>query len=263
MAAPLGRPCEPWPYTLCAAIEDSDSYDEELLDEVVAAATEALWVLSGRRFGYCEFTIRPCASRCMVGDVRAAFNQYPYDTISGVEWWWPTCVCKAADACGCTELEEFRLPGPVSEVTEVLVDGVELAAESYRVDDFRNLVRLDGGVWPACQDMLLPATEEGTWQVTFSKGRPVPALGRLAMNALVCKLYAALTDESCESPANVVRKTRQGVTIELKGDDATAALIEWTPAIGLFLRATNPNKLQRGARVFNPDARPIGRRVDT
>src|SRR5581483_9952686 len=95
---------------------------------------------------------------------------------------WGTCGCR--DQCGCTRLHQIELGAhPIVDVSRVTVDGVDLVPdEQYRVDDWHWLVRMndpDGTNpgWPVCQDLNLPATEVGTWEVEFSWGRMPPRSG--------------------------------------------------------------------------------------
>ena len=89
-----------------------------------------------------------------------------------------------------------------------------LDPDAYRVDNFRYLVRQDGGRWPYCQDMSKRLGEPGTWAVTVKVGAPVPIGGRKAAGKLACELArAAAGDKGCELPQRWQTITRQGVTI--------------------------------------------------
>jgi len=256
MAAPALRPCEPWPFEACC--EQLGTADPELLASVQTAATEALWALSARRFGLCTHRVRPCRQRC--APVGSYYAPRGWDTWS----LFPViCGCRANN-CGCTSICQLVLPAPVAGITEVVVDGVILPPDAYRVDEFRYLVRTDGECWPECQDFNLDTDQPGTWEVTFTQGRPVPDLGERAMGALMCELLKLCTrDATCVLPRNVANITRQGVTINFRGTDSTNALIEFIPEVALFLRVYNPAGLQTQSRIYRADAPPFGRRVGT
>ncbi|MBK9181476.1 MAG: hypothetical protein IPM45_18345 [Acidimicrobiales bacterium] len=92
------------------------------------------------------------------------------------------------------------------DVVEVVVDGATLDDSLYRLDDRRWLVRLedpDGSRpgWPASQDLTLPASEPGTWEVTFTWGVRPPAAGVLAAVALAGELAR-------DAPAGTAPSTR-------------------------------------------------------
>jgi hypothetical protein len=269
MAAPVLRPCLPFE-RLPGCCDIPDDTNPDLVASLEQQATEILWVALGRRFGLCEHRVRPCRRRCRPADLAGyRFGDligYGYDAWSFLDI---TCSCPPNN-CGCTRICQLALPGPVAAVTEVIVDGVVLDPEQYRVDDFRYLVRVpvgdeDRGVcWPECQDFSLAADQPGTWEVTYTRGRPTPELVKSAMSALVCELYKLCTrDASCVLPRNMATMTRQGVTIRFQGKDATNAIIEFVPEVALAVRTFNPRGLQSESRVFRADAPGFGRRVGT
>lgn len=118
--------------------------------------------------------------------------------------------------------------------------------------------------FPDCQDLELDDTEEGTFSVAYVRGRGVPHLGELAMQALVCALARLCAGASdCPLPANIARLTRKGVEIQFTKGDAAEQLVEAVPEIALFLRVWNPNRLMARSRIYRPDARKGGIRVRT
>jgi len=54
-------PCNDWPVTWTCQIPTDQL---ATTGTAVAAATEILWALSGRQFGTCDVTIRPCRRSC-------------------------------------------------------------------------------------------------------------------------------------------------------------------------------------------------------
>jgi hypothetical protein len=252
-------PCQPWPvlWQNCAELTTSGP---AVTGQAVQAATEILWALSGRRFGPCPVTIRPCQAGC--ADLPASWVQVP---IAGVTWptpvlyggAWYNLTCAGCGAtCSCTELSEARLPAPAT-VLEVRLDGAVLPAGAWRVDDWRLLVRTDGGRWPACQDLTAPDSEPGTWAVDLEVGEPVGELGQFAVGELACELLRAFRGEDCRLPANVTSLARQGVSIELP----SPALLREQGLLGLpwcdrFIQAANPHRLLARSRTFSVDHPP-------
>lgn len=167
--------------TICyPATTDWGCYGDEAevaaIPAPVKARAEALaWytlaALCAYRIGVCPTTIRPCAARCASHGSWAAapltgahVSALPLQTIGGIYTpyvtagqWVNSCGCVGADDCSCTSLSEVILPGPVGGIESVVIDGVPLDPNAYRVDNGNRLVRLDGDTWPVCQDMTEPS----------------------------------------------------------------------------------------------------------
>lgn len=204
-------PCEWGTLGDCQALAE---VPEPVKAALVTWATSHLWRWTGRRYGVCPVTIRPrrvdCGTSTFAGDGLGGWSPV---LVAGV---WRNIGCGAcAGRCGCDgDAPEIRLPGPVEEVTAVTIDGVLLDAAAYRVDDHCTLVRHDGGRWPGCQDLSLPAGEEGTWTVAYRWGTPVPVDGQLAAGMLACELAKAYVGaDDCSLPERVQTVTREGVTV--------------------------------------------------
>lgn len=183
--------------------------DEEIQAEIEAWAVERLWRWTRERFGACEVSVRPCRKKC-----GPAYGIGGPVLISG-QFTNLTCG-SCGDDCSCTTVSEVILPGPIAEPTEILINGVELDLGAVRVDDWIRLVRIDGGRFPTCQDLSAEPTEEGTWQITYLRGSPVPPGGGLVAGILACEYAKALcNDSSCRLPKRVTTITRQGLTMGL------------------------------------------------
>ena len=156
-------------------------------------------------------------------------------------------------------------------ITEVKIDGVALSGDDFRLDENRYLTRLGGGSWPACQDMALEDTEEGTFSISYGYGASPPALGVSAAAQLACELYKACDvdaggSSTCALPKGTTRVTRQGITIERMAFTAWAWTLDrgWhtgLPLVDAFLSMTNPGRLQRRPVFWAPGkryARPVG-----
>lgn len=220
------------------------------------AATEVLWALSGRQFGECSVTVLPCPEQCdgaqfaspwgwSSGDVAG----WPYPQLVNGAWYNLGCGGCGGNDCSCNTVEQFILPGPVSRIVEVQVDSQVVPTGSYRLDNYRFVVRTDGGTWPTCND--------GGWSVTLVYGAEVPSLGLMAAAELACEFVKACTPGSkdCRLPQRVVSIVRQGVSQQFLDP---SALLE-NGKIGLylsdlFIQSTNPSNLAARPRVYSPDA---------
>lgn len=161
MGVPRQGPCAPWATSadVCSPC-DQYSFDVALLDDALVMASGLLYMWSGRQFpGLCEDTVRPCTR----ARVPTSYTFYgDQDNTTRV-----VCSCRSADRCSCSTLPQIRLSSwPLSEVTQVKVDGVVLAPARYRIDDHRWLVRLDDADgtnpgWPCFPAGTTVLTSEG------------------------------------------------------------------------------------------------------
>lgn len=228
-------------------------------------ATYILWALSGRQFGPCSVTVRPCGPQCG--------GPYGYMTFpagwgavgAGMPWmvpWidagtWRNCGCSGG--CSCRATCEVALPGPVAAIDEVVVDGTVLPSTAYRVDNVNGiyvLVRLDGECWPQCQDLDLDLTDPGTFGVTYQKGIAVPVAGQLAAGQLAGEFAKACAGQDCALPQQLASLSRNGVEVTVV-DPATLLDNGLTGIanVDLWIRAVNPAGRAKPARVWSSDAR--------
>lgn len=146
------------------------------------------------------------------------------------------------------------LPGPVASIESVTVDGVLIDPSMYRVDNRSRLVGINGQCWPTCQNMNLDSPEEGTFEVTYLRGTPLPMAGQIAAGLLACEFLKACQGQDCGLPQNVASITRTGVQVEMI--DPTDVLTNGLTGIAevdLFIRSVNPRGLQRRPRVLSND----------
>lgn len=261
-------PCAPWP-TLCTA------YPEEATAQQIAdaeeIATEYLWMRSKQQYGLCTLTLRPCRKECFPAwpwipatgwhDVSGLSWPFPAPALVGGQWFNIACG-SCTSGCSCSSLSEVQLPYPVATVTEVKVDGVVLPQTAYRVDDWRLLVRLDGGEWPRCNDLNLADTEKGTWSVTAQYGTAIPKLGQMAAGQLATEIVKRCVGaKGCLLPATTVQQvTRQGVTKTLFNAAAFAGARTGLTYPDMFLSNINPSNTGV-ATIFDIDgehARRVG-----
>ena len=268
MTAPTGTvPCEPWDPIICAALPAGAS--AAVTGYALEAASEVLWALSGRQFGLCSITLRPCRKTC---------DGTPW--FGGIDnWWdaggggprpllyqgaWFNITCGACPgSCSCTTIEETVLPGPVHSITEVKLNGTVMVTGTYRVDNHRLLVRTDGGTWPICQDMAAADTEDNTWSVTALYGQEVPASGRFAVGELMAEFAKACVGAACALPTSVSQIARQGVTIDFSQlADLLKEGLTGLQFSDRFISAFNPQRLQSAPQVYDVDG-PMFRRPNT
>ena len=179
-------------------------------------ASYVLWASTGRRFGLCPVTVRPC--RPVSPPLYVTFpawqlwtTEVPGGGIAGGEQLAPPEGC-CAGACRC-QPPQIALPGPVGSVTNVSLDGVTLDPAAYRLVG-NLLVRQDGEIWPASQDLAAPAGSPNTWSVTYTRGEAVPAVLNDAAGIYACEIAKARTGGPCSLPGRVQSISRQGVDIE-------------------------------------------------
>jgi len=236
-----------------------DTLDPGVQANAERYAIQVIWARTGRRFGLCEKTVRPCGRYIT-----------PWPSIAGFEYsagtWmipfidglgaWRNCVCPS-ECCTCRPLCEVLLPAPVNSVSEVVVDGVVITDTAYRVDDYRWLVRTDGGCWPDCVDYNVDSGE-GFFEVTYLKGWPVPDDLLVAAGTLACEFAkACIGDGTCRLPGRIRSLTRTGIEVSFTDTDTLlrnglTGIIE----VDQLLMAYNPNNLARGPRVWTPSNTP-------
>jgi hypothetical protein len=251
-----GGACGVWPVQWGAC--DLTGISPAVTGVALQAATDVLYALTGRRYGVCQLSIRPCRRECS-GDVWSAggwweWGQWPRPLFYQGTWYNISCG-QCTSGCSCTYVPEALLPSPVSAVTQVKVDGVTLDETAYRVDDLRILVRTDGGIWPICQDLTKADTEVGTWSVTVQFGEAVPVLGQIAVGELACEFARLLSgSDDCALPKPVQTLVRQGVTMNFLDPNEVFA----NGRVGLylsdlFISTVNPHGLMERSRVFDID----------
>jgi hypothetical protein len=251
-------PCELWPAVWQCEL---DGASIPITGAALQAASEILWALSGRRFGLCTTTVRPCRRGCSEGFWGGGYwpegiagVTYPTPVKIGAQWL--NLVCGyCTSGCSCAQVEEAVLPAPVYDILQVKVDGVVLEpGVDYRLDEHRLLVRLGGESWPLCNDLRYADTEVGTWSVTARFGEAVPVLGTIAAGELACEFVKALRGDDCLLPDQVTSLVRQGVSINYAD---TAQLLEGG-RLGLrfadmFLSSVNPSGLRHRSQVYDVD----------
>lgn len=257
MSAHYG-PCETWEPIVCVSWPAGSG---AITGHALESATLALWSASGRVFGLCERVIRPCRRDC-AGELGGWYQWTPgeasWPAPALIRGNWYNIACRACSgSCSCVGLEEALLPSPVYDVVQVKLNGETLSATGvYRVDDGIKLTRIDGGLWPTCQDMAASDDQSDTWSVTVRVGIEVPTLGRQAVGELAREIASACLGTECRLPPGVQQLVRQGVTIDF-GDANMNDISERLYFCGMFINSVNPQRLQEAQpEVFFIDGDP-------
>ena len=254
-------PCSAWTTragvaSCCPGFVDAST---DAQDAAIRAATEILYAVSnGLYSGECgPVTVRPCNQGCGCWG----------DWFSGTGWAWDSRRTRWAcdtHACGCAPTSEVVLAGvPIREITEVTIDGVALDPDEYGIIEPNRLVRLRDItepkarlVWPGCQVIDLPDTEERTFSVSYTYGADPPQAGRTAAAYLACEIFnGCITEGECSLPANVTRAVREGLTLESTPFVAAALKTGKTGimAIDSFVGAFVDEKAVGRSSVWSPD----------
>lgn len=225
------------------------------LDEQAAAtsyATIALWARTGRQYGTCPITVRPCGRYCNDDGIGGWYwgngTWLPYI----VDGFWYNCPCGPA-FCSCEPTCRVYLPGPVASVTSVTVDGVLVDPATYRVDNDAWLVRTGAGnCWPVRQDFDVDSGV-GTMFVVYERGETPPLALLAAAGTLACEYAKACKNLACRLPAYITGLTRQGV--DFTAVDPTVLLENGFTGLwevdGL-IRDLNPSMLTSRPRLRYP-----------
>lgn len=258
---PADGPCD-WLIDV-TCVENWDTFPPTVQAAAQSWATYILWALTGRQFGACPVTVRPCGPKCQGPNGYLTFPVNAGASGAGFPWmvpWidngvWRNCGC--AGGCTCSADCEVRLLGPVAGIEEVRVDGIVLDPTAYRLDFDRAtpvLVRTDGECWPECQDMNAGTDEVGSFAVTYLYGTAVPMSGRLAAGMLAGEFAKACAGAECALPQQLASLTRNGVDVQVV--DPTSFLEDGLTGIAnvdLWIRAVNPARRPQRSRVFSPD----------
>jgi len=242
----------------CAEDDWVAALDPDLKAKAEILAWETLRSLTAYRLGNCPVTVRPCAKGC--------YRPSSYETSPATNWgngiiaprivdgqWLNGCGCTTD--CSCTYLPVVELTGPVGKVVSVTLDGVPLPTTSYRVDNGNQLVRTDGGQWPACQDMAAEPGELLTFAVTYVQGFAPDQMAAWSAGLLAVEFAKACKGEKCALPRGVQTISRQGVGLQINGDMFEGGSTGIT-VVDAYVRLLNPHHLTQGPRIYSPDRQP-------
>jgi hypothetical protein len=254
----VAAPCD-WEINTACCQTYWDTLSPEVQAAATAYATTALWARTGRQYGACEITVRPCGLYCndsgYAGQYWANGVFVPY-IVGGV---WRNCWCgTGGDCCSCAPDCQVYLPGPVGTVVSVVVDGVVVDPDTYRVDNGTWLVRTggEGFCWPKCQDFNL-GFGPGTFFVTYTRGTEPPAALLAAAGTLACEYAKACQGQACRLPAYITGLSRQGVDFTAV-DPLTLLENGFTGLweVDGLIRDLNPYAMTHRPRLVTPDITP-------
>lgn len=261
-----GATCAPWA-TLADVCSPCDDYefDIALLDNTLQWATDILYDLTGRRWrGPCTQTYRPCLGESSWW----SWRPYAVGTGTGLGAHGASfCSCSTWNTCGCSGYSELILPVQDVSAVTVTIDGLPVSTSRYRVDDgFRLVWQPDVNdpegrtAWPCCQDLSLPATELGTWELAVTYGAAPPIGGVMSAAILGCQLALSCQPETigqCRLPKRVTSITRQGVTVAAVLDPLTlfSEGLTGIPEVDLWVQSANRGQQNRNATLFQPGQR--------
>lgn len=235
-------------------VEEQAAYDLALARRNAAEdlAVSVLWALSGRQFGACETTVRPCP----LAPTWGAWGRYAYDGLYASPYilildagHWVNWPCGCGGQCTVSGPRVVHLPGPVGEIVSVTIDGVVLDDSGYQLEGDA-LYRKGGAHWPR-QDLGRPLGEDGTWSVTYTRGIPVPA-GVDRLVGLLAKEFISACGGggTCRLPKSVVSTTSRGVTHVFDPSKILAAGKTGLAEIDQWLAAVNPHHLMAAPQVI-------------
>lgn len=264
-----GLPCNWTVDTGCCSI-----WDEQSLALQTAAAEYAalsIWAATGRRFGACTRTVRPCGESCGEslgwgsGYYWADGVWFPY-ILDGV--WRNWCRCGPR----CEPNHQIWLTPPVSGIVEVrFSNGTVVDPSTYRVDDYQWLVRqgpdlavepisATNGGWPRTNDYNFPVhgtlapSGMGSWGVTYLWGIGVPSVLQRAAGELACEWIKNCIGEACQLPQRVTSIARQGVSITLADvDQLLQNGLTGLTTVDSLIQRFNPGRLPGRMQISSPD----------
>lgn len=216
--------CDTWPVPEEGCYGGCDiTGDEPLLAAAAAQAGIILTTLSGGRAGTCTDTIRPL-SECP--------------------------KCRGHCCCGGDRIHVASPAGPVTSVTAVKVDGVELDDADWRFYPSTQLLyRVAPDVWPNRDLKYADCDSVDTMCVDVVIGFP-PDAWALAVHAeLTCELLKSCTDQKCRIPRNATNVTGQGITVTLSPTE----LKQFIPSVAGWVAGINPQNAVSPPKVFSPD----------
>jgi hypothetical protein len=216
----------------------SEWEDSEYVTEACQAASYLMWTLSGRKYSgthtvterYVRFT--PLINTRLLQEA-AVINSRVNKALQIVEPW---------------VMAETRIRLRGQFVTEVHtirnVSGGIVSPDSYFLVE-QGYIQFSEGA------LIVPADIE----VSYTYGSVPPMMGKMAARRVAIEFIRLWTgDSECALPQRVTSVSRQGVSYTvLDSQDFLQEMRLGIYEVDLFLKANNPNKAQKRAKVFSPD----------
>lgn len=248
-------PCSWTLETVCC--DEWASYSVAVQDAAREYATYILYSSTGRQFGLCPQTVRPCGrysgNRQWIWGWQFGRDGawVPYLDPTGT---WRNCGCNCA--CNCQPSCQVWLPGPVDSIVQVNLNGAVISDTAYRVDNGQWLVRTDGDCWPECSNLNVDSGQ-GFFEVTYIKGIEVPQALRVAAGVLACEFAKACVGATCRLPGRAAQIARQGVSVNMLSlENLIKNNFTGIPEVDQVIQAYNPQHLPYAMRVMTPDRMP-------
>lgn len=190
---------------------DITTVDEYLVTRAEEMAANTLRHLTLYRVGGLPIVVMPCANTCCKPFSGGQFGHsylpfYPVLLESGA---YGNCFC--GNGCDCASVSSVLLIGPVGRIDSIVINGVELPQNAYRVENGSRLVRTDGGQWPACSG--------DNFTVKYLNSYPVDTLGQQIGGLLAAEYLKLFTDPAnCALPEAVTSVSRNGVSVDIPSD---------------------------------------------
>lgn len=258
--------------------------DPAIVTQANAIATAVIFALTGRQYGACPVTVRPCLpqtcppmqlSRLIYWDSRASrgYNNGNLGVLSFV----PTllngqvynlnCGLCPTNCCTCEPSCRVLLPGPIQSITNVTKDGVVVAPANYTVYNGNELAFITDplnpsiAACPGCQNYDLPLGQVGTWSVTYNIGTPVPNEANFAAGLYALEVAKSLLgDKSCGLPERVQAVTRQGIsTVYFDPTKLLNMGLTGLTMVDQLVAVMNPGRLTEASRVWYPGKHNVRR----
>ena len=276
MAEPGIGPCGPWiteedVLSCCGGLNNGVD-----LTGPIQFATNILFRLSGKQFpGLCSRTVRPCAGDnqgCGIGGGSGPFwNVWPVNVLwQFPQWpyrdngqWFNTGLGGCADRC---YLPMVVLPAPITEIEQIVVDGVVVPNSSFEIVQFEKIARTDGSGWPCSNNLKVDSSpytgandgsKKGTWQITYKYGRSPGPDGVVAASILACQIAKNLCGAAdCVLPQRIKQITRESVTMGFMDPlDFLARGLVGIYEVDLWLGSVNPQGSIRRPSIRRADER--------
>ena len=237
--------------------------DPRMREQAILWASSIMYARTGRQFGLCPVTVRPCLKTACNGRGNWMFWAWSGSLWTPYIWngTWYNCFC--ADVCCCEPRCQVQLAGPVNSIVEVTISGVPVDPATYRVDDYQWLVRQGGECWPTCPNMDNASGGTDVWEVTYMRGRPVPDDVLAATAILACEYVKFCRgDSSCRLNSRVTAMIRQDVSIQFVPPDTMLSLgLTGVGIVDEIITSHNPAGLKYQPRVFSTANTPWPRQT--
>lgn len=255
-----------WPNVISTCCSgDWVTYSPAVQQQALDFATYMIWAATGRQYGLCQDTVRPCGTQRSDGFPAAGWYWDGYGTWIPYIWNgdWFNCWCGGGGPNGCASCDpqcRVYLPGPVNSIVNVQVNGATLPASgasgyNFFVLNEQWLIRTDTTqCWPMCADQNLSPGDPTAFEVTYLRGRQPPSILTTAVSQYACEYAKGCVGAPCRLPFRIQSISRQGVSVQL----ATIEDVLKNGLTGLWevdqaIMMVNPYGLKGRTRYYSPD----------